>query len=809
VLKLKYSIPIIIYLFSCAFFSFSQQAGLLKGTVVDEAGQPLAGAAVKDLTSEKGTITDQDGHFQLDISTGKDVAIEISFLGYGKDTFQVRIQPGEAKEVRCQLKPVPQQISEVVVESWINRAVSLQRLDLKSIEYIPLPSGNIETLLTTMGASSRNEMSSQYSVRGGNFDENLIVVNDIEIYRPLAIKSGQQEGLSFVNSDLVSSLQFSAGGFDVRYGDKMSSVLDIKYKRPVTYGGSAMASLLGASAYFEGCTANKKFTHITGIRYKANQYLLNTLQTEGDYKPRFFDAQTYLTYDLTNNLEISFLGNISTNHYQVIPRSRQTSFGTYQQTLNFTVYYEGQEVDRFSTLMGALTLAYNPSGKINLKLIASSYHSSEAITYDILGQYRIDLLDNTAGSETANDSILNLGYGGSLVHARNYLDAYVNNISHRGSSTWNNNRLSWGFAIQAERIRDKLREWEMIDSAGYSVPFSDTKILPYKLSAASNKLASLRLSGYIHDVISFSLGGSATAYVNGGVRFSYWDLNRQMFTSPRAGITIDPAWPLRITFHGAAGWYFQPPFYKELRDPEGRLYTSIKAQKSIHFLVGATYEFTMWNRPFRLSSELYVKLLDNLIPYVIDDVDIQYLPQYRANGYATGIEFKMNGQFVKDAESWASLSFMQTREDRYGDSYGSYPRPTDQLVNFGLYFQDYFPTNPSYRVHTSIYFGSRLPYHSPDYDRPDEIYHLKAYKRIDLGLSKSLITDKNGNRRIKSSILKDLWFSLEVLNIFGFDNQASYQWIRTVSNQEGLPNMFAVPNYLSGRLFNLRAAMKF
>ncbi len=786
----------------------AQDQAYVSGLITDENAEPLSGAVITDIIGGKSYYTNPKGFFQLTIIPDREIVLVCTFLGYRNDTIRLTMKPGESRVLSLRMIPVPEILGEVVVRSQHDRAESLRQIDIRSIDHIPLPAGSVESLLTTLGASSRNEMSSQYSVRGGNFDENLIYVNDIEIYRPLTVKAGQQEGLSFLNSDMISTIQFAAGGFDARYGDKMSSVLDIKYKRPDTFAGSASAGFLGGTAHLEGASANHRFTHITGARYKVNQYLLKTMQTKGEYKPRFFDLQTFLTYDLTDKLELGFLGNISRNVYQVIPQSRETAFGTYQQALNFTVFYEGQEVDRFTTYLSALTLQFKPTGNLSLKLIGSGFVTSEDITYDILGQYRIDLLDNTVGSETAGDSILNLGIGGNLTHARNYTDARIMNLTHKGSYQSGSQNLSWGIALQSERLDHKLREWEMVDSAGYSVPFSDHELELNYSAKAHNTLNSTRLTGYVNHISSHPVG-SSQLFINAGVRMHYWNLNRQLIFSPRAGVTLEPPWESRITFHASLGWYHQPPFFKEMIDPQGNLYTNVKAQRSIHYVLGSTYNFSMWKRPFRLSAELYYKQLDHLIPYVIDDVDIQYLPRYRAKGYATGIEFKLNGEFVREAESWATLSFMQTREDRYYDAYSYYPRQTDQLVNFGVFFQDYFPSNPSYRVYTVIYYGSRLPYSSPDIENPAENYYLKAYRRIDIGLSKSFIIDKNGKRVIRDNFIRDAWISLEVFNLFGFNNQASYQWVRTVSNQEGLPNMFAVPNYLTGRLFNLRLTIQF
>lgn len=799
---------VLLWFIQGSLWLLSQQTAIVKGYVSDELNEPLVGAVIRELTSGKVSVAGNLGEFQIMVGAERPVSLEVSFVGYERDTTSVLLVSGEIREINVKLKPVPKLLGEVVVESWQDRAEKLQQINIRSIDQIPLPSGSVESVLTTMGASSRNEMSSQFSVRGGNYDENLIYVNDIEVYKPMTVKSGQQEGLSFINSALVSSVQFAAGGFDARFGDKMSSVLDIKYKRPAGYAGSISGSFLGGSAHIEGVVPKAHLTCITGIRYKSNQYLLKSMQTEGEFKPNFLDVQTYITFNPGKKLEISFLGNIARNSYQVIPRSRQTAFGTYQQTLNFTVYYEGQEKDLFSTALGALTLDFHPSEKLTLKLTGSGFKTAEDITYDILGQYRIDLLDNTIGSETAGDSILNIGIGGNLIHARNYLDANIFNMSHKGTFRQNRNILNWGLSAQFERFSDIVHEWEMMDSAGYSLPYSDHELELYHFVSARNALTASRFTGYLHNISSFRAGFSEV-FLNVGIRFNYLTTNHQLVVSPRAGIQLVPHWESKIAFHASLGWYHQPPFYKEMRDPSGTLHTDTHAQESIHFVAGTTIDFQMWQRPFRFTSEIYYKKLDHVIPYTIDDVDIQYLPQYTAHGYATGIEVRLNGEFVKDAESWATLSVMQTREDRYNDAFGSYPRPFDQLVNFGLYFQDYFPNNPSYRVHLNLYFASRLPYNSTDYDNPDEYFHLSAYRRIDIGLSKSLMTDKHGNRRTSGNLLRDFRISAEVFNLFGFNNQASYQWIRTISNQEGIPNMFAVPNYLTGRLLNVRLTVEF
>ncbi|MBN1414453.1 MAG: carboxypeptidase-like regulatory domain-containing protein [Bacteroidales bacterium] len=796
----------------------AQEECLIKGFITDENQAPVAGASIVNLSARKGVLSNQSGNFELKVPAHKEIIIEISFLGYKKITKTLTLLPGQVVEINQQLEPDRELLDEVIIESKFEKAGSLERINLKSIDNIPMPSGGIESVLITLGASIRNEMSSQYSVRGGNYDENLIYVNDIEIYRPLLIRSGQQEGLSFINSSLVSSIQFSAGGFEAQYGDKMSSVLDIKYKKPDRYGGSVMASLLGASIHLEGASKNQRFTHISGLRYKTNQYMLSSLEAKGDYKPKYLDFQTFLTYYMTKKIEVSLLGNISRNQFTVIPTEKETSFGTYQQVLTLKIFYEGQEVDLFNTYLGAATINYQPSKNLNLKLIGSTFNTNESVCYDIMGQYWINQLDNTIGSETAGDSILNIGVGTNLQHARNNLDAYVYNISHKGSFYYGNHNLKWGIAWQRERIFDDIREWEMIDSAGYSIPNSDKIIQMYRFTSGKNRLLSNRFSAYLQNVFN----GKATFgewFLSAGMRLQYWDANGQLLASPRILITLNPFWDRQISFHAAAGLYYQPPFYRELIDPEGNLYKNLHAQESIHYLLGSDYQFRAWDRPFKFTMEVYYKYLAHLIPYKTEDVSIQYLPQYHARGYAVGVEFKINGEFVKEAESWATLSIMETKEDVYNDYYvktdgtviypGYYSRPTNQLVNFGLFFQDYFPNNPDYKVHLTLFYGSRLPFGSPDYERPSENYLMKSYKRIDIGLSKSLISRKKRPGSRIYTVLKDAWINVEIFNLFNFKNQASYQWIRTVSNQEGLPNTFAIPNNLTGILFNIRLSARF
>jgi hypothetical protein len=809
---------LIFFLFTI-YCGYSQEYGILKGRITDEKGNPVLGAAIVDEANKYGTITNERGYYELNVPANKDVTVTISFIGYEKISVPVKVMEGDTYEVNRSLVAKSEEIEEVLIESKFDRVSTLERIDIKSIEYLPTTTGGIETILTTLGASIRSEFSSQYSVRGGNFDENLVYVNDIEIYRPLLVKAGQQEGLSFINSSMVSSIQFSSGGFDAQYGDKMSSVLDIKYRRPASFGGGFSASLLGGSVHIEGSSKNNRFTHISGLRYKSNQYLLRNLQTKGDYKPSFLDFQTYLTYDIGKSFEISLLGNIAQNKYNVIPETRETAFGTYQQTVSFNIYYDGQELDNFITYLGAISFDYHPGKNLSLKLIGSGFATYEDVTYDIQGQYLINLLDNVVSSETFGDSILNIGVGTYLQHARNYLDAYVYSISHKGTYYTDINNLKWGFKYQIEEIYDKITEWDMIDSVGYSVPYSDTEVLLARNTRSGNNLFSERITSFVQNTF-YLQAGSSDLFLNTGIRAHYWTINNQLVISPRAILSVNPNWRRDMQFHFAAGYYYQPPFYKELRDPEGVLYEDIKAQKSIHYVLGSDFNFTAWDRPFIFSTELYYKYMFNLVPYKIDDVDIQYLPQYFARGYAAGIEFKINGEFVKDAQSWATLSIMQTKEDIYKDYYikadktvvspGYYPRPTNQVFSFGLFFQDYFPNNPDYKVHLSFFYGSRLPYGSPEYNKPHEVYEMKSYKRVDLGMSKSLLRNKIlDNEAGLLKRFKSIWLNVEIFNLLGIQNQISYQWIRTIKNQFGMPNLFAVPNYLTGRTFNVKINARF
>ncbi|MEN8230416.1 MAG: TonB-dependent receptor [Bacteroidota bacterium] len=800
-----------------------QEQGMLTGSVRDSVGDPVELANVALLGTQEGTMTNTDGTFQLEIPAGRSYTVVISCVGYHTKQFAIRLQPGETQERNLALQRDVRSIKEVSVSARQERASTFQRIDVEDLTYMPSTTGKVEAIIKSQaGVSSNNELSSQYSVRGGNFDENLVYVNDIEIYRPFLVRSGQQEGLSFVNSDLVSSVKFSAGGYDARYGDKMSSALDITYKRPRKFAGSSSVSLLGASAHVEGVSKTQRFTFLAGYRYKTTSYLLNTLQTSGDYKPQFSDFQTMLTYQISRKMEISFLGNYGSNKYQFIPSETDVEFGTKDLPLNLKIYYEGQEVDRFDTYLGALTLHYRPVKGLSLKFTGSAFRTSEQETFDILGQYWINELDNTIDSETHGDSILNIGVGTLLSHARNYLDAIVVSTSHMGSFQRDNHKLQWGFSYQYQEFYDRISEWELLDSSGYVLPYEEEELVLGESKRAENNISYDQFSGFLQDTWELN-GEKADNYLTAGVRTTIWNFNRTTMVSPRVTLSTQPYWERDVMFHVSAGYYYQPPFYKEMRMPDGTINEEIQPQRSIHLLLGGDYIFSMWDRPFKLTGEAYYKWLDNLIPYKIENVRLSYAGENISQGYARGIDFKLNGEFVHGAESWMTLSLLQTREDVEGDfayvfdgnnyirtAAGEFPRPTDQLFTFGLYFQDYFPNNPGYKVHLNAFYGTGLPLSSPNEEQYYTKLRMKPYRRVDIGFSKVIKreTDMLGERN-PLRFFESIWISGEIFNLLGIDNEASYLWIRTISDQQGIPGQFGVPNYLTGRRFNVRISVSF
>ena len=806
----------------CLFLSHvrGQETATVCGKVTTSGGQPLPLANISLRGLPQGTTSDTTGYFCLNVPAGRDITLVVSSVGFTTLEYPIRLAPGETRAIHPEMKESTRELEEVTIAAEIRRTGSFVPVSIKDYRLIPNASGQFETLLKTLpGVSSRDELSSRYSVRGGNFDENLVYVNGVEIYRPFLIRSGQQEGLSFINPDLVGSVKFSAGGFGAVYGDRMSSVLDITYRTTQKTGGSASLSFLGGSVHLEGLAAKKKISWLAGIRYKTNRYLLQSLDIAGDYQPSFFDFQTYLQYTPAPRWKFSFLGNLSLNEYRFVPEDRETSFGTVNHAVKLYVLYDGQEQDRFNTWTGALTAAYKPSSSLVLKFTASAFRTMEAETFDILGRYSLNELDKEMGSESLGDSILNIGIGSFLNHARNYLTGTIASMEHRGEYLAGGSTWSWGLKYRYETVDHGIHEWKMVDSAGFSVPYNNETVNLSCVSLGELTLRSGRLTSFLQYSRRF-MAGSGYLSLNAGMRSNYWDLTGEWLLSPRISIVFEPNWEKDYRFHLSGGTYHQPPLFREYTDREGNSNLHIKAQRSVHFVGGADRYLKLWERPFVFSAEAYFKWMDRLIPYRIENMLIRYAGENLARGFATGLDLKLNGEFVPGTESWASLSLMRTREDIPGDSYtdetgaavfpGYYPRPTDQLVNFGLHFQDYLPDNPSLRVQLTLMYGSRLPVSYPGTDRYDLYFRMPPYRRVDIGFIKVWVEEGTENRfQGKLRGIRHFSVSAEVFNLLDINNTISYHWISTVNNLSGETRMYAVPNYLTSRRINIKLTVRF
>ncbi len=810
------------YFFLVLFISAEVHAqdAEIYGTVRDALNRPAFGVSVAVFGKPFGTSTDAKGNYSLKVPANQSLKIFFSYTGLQNDSTIIRLLPGERKELNKALKNKIVEFKDVVIEEKSLKRINITPINPKIVGVIPTPNQSVEDLLKTLpGVSSSNELSSSYSVRGGNYDENLVYINDFEVYRPLLVRSGQQEGLSVINPDMVESISFSAGGFEAKYGDKLSSVLDIQYRKPKKFGGAVSASLLGASLELENRSKNEKWYWMTGVRQKSNQYLLNTFDTKGEYKPSFTDIQILTGFDFSKKFSIEAFGNYARNRYNLVPQTRETNFGTISDAKRFTVFFEGQEVDRYQTMTGSISGTLKPSEAMKLKLIASAYNTQEEENFDILGQYFLDQLENDFGEDNFGDVAFNLGVGSFLNHARNRLDARVYSVEHKGEIISDNSVWLWGVKYQNELIEDRLHEWSYNDSAGFSIPSQrDTlnpQILLNDVVVSKTKLSSSRISGYIQNIRQ--LTERKNLIVTTGLRANYWDLNEELVISPRISISYKPVWKNNVSFRVAAGYYYQPPFYRELRDQEGYVHTDVKAQQSIHLVAGSDYTFLALGREFKLTSEIYYKILKHLIPYKIDNLRIRYLPEYSSTGYARGIDLRLFGEFVPGVESWASLSFLQTEEDLDGDFYfnddsvriepGNIPRPTDQRVTFSLFFQDYLPKFPTYKMQLSLHFGSAMPFGPPGSERYNDVLRTPTYRRVDIGFSKQIIGEEIPRTKKKglTTHLQSFWIGLEVFNLLQVSNIASYTWITDVSNA----NRYAVPNYLTGRQLNLRVNVKF
>ena len=802
-------------------FSVLGYSQTINGTITDEQNNSLLSVNISILNQSMGAISDENGKYSLEIPPNRSVVVVYSFIGYEMEKIRIpMLKEGQNYTLNIQLKTSSTLLEDVIITDQKSRKESFSRIKPKHVSVLPGNSGGIEAILKTLpGVSSANELSSQYSVRGGNFDENLVYVNGIEVYRPFLVRSGQQEGLSFVNTDMVSSILFSAGGFDAKYGDKMSSVLDITYKRPRENAATLQLSLLGGAAHFEGITKNGRLSYLIGARHKTSQYLLNSLDTEADYSPKFSDIQTFVNFELNTNWQISFLGNISSNQYKMVPKNRDTEFGTVNEALKLTIYFEGQEVDKYQTYFGALSTSYQPNTKLQLQFTTSAFRTFEQENFDILGEYWLYQLENNLGSDNFGDIAFDRGVGKYINHARNSLNATVTNFSHKGNYNNESLKFDWGFRVQKEEIEDKISEWNLIDSAFFNFPHPDDnigdtanpdqQIIMSELLKTQINLSSYRNSGYIQ--VSKDIGNLT---ITGGTRGSYWTYNEELLMSPRVSLAYAPIWKKDIVFRAASGIYYQSPFYKELRTPEGTLNHNIKAQKSTHYVLGADYLFYSWGRPFKWITEVYYKNLENLIPYKVDNVRIQYLANDLSNGYARGIDMKINGEFVSGVESWVSLSVMKTEEDIVGDfitntdgsttEAGFIPRPTDQRVNFSMFFQDYIPGNPNYKMHLNLVYGTGLSFGPPKAEKYQDILRIPDYRRVDIGFSAVLKSEEKKSRLKWLNAFKSIWLSAEVFNLLDINNTVSYLWVADITGRQ-----YAVPNYLTSRQLNAKLILTF
>lgn len=798
------------------------QNGVIKGIILNEQDQPVTGANIS--TSEgKGTETNNNGFYELEIPANREIEISISHLSFRNIYFKVFLKSGETLEFNPVLKTGVEQMGEVTISAdQLENIRGITVLDPETIRHIPGANAGVENLLKSLpGVNSNNELSTQYSVRGGNYDENLVYVNGIEVYRPFLVRSGQQEGLSFVNPDLVRNVYFSAGGFQARYGDKLSSVLDITYRRPVGFAASAEAGLLGASASLEAISADKKFTALGGIRFRDNSLFVKAKQTETNFHPIFADAQANLIYQFSDKLEVSLLGNISLNNYDYEPLTRQTNFGTLQDPKALLIYYTGQEEDSYRTWFGALKSSYLMNENFTTHFILSAYNTREQEYFDIVAQYRLGVVNADIGGEDFGKVEFSEGVGAQLTHARNKLDAFIVNAENKGSLQLEEHQIDYGIKYTHEDIRDRIREYEIVDSAGFSLrpPLPDFRnnepyepfaapLEPFSSIRAFNQTQINRLKGFAQWSKRGNLGEHEIWY-NLGVRSHFWKLSAenastsQIVFSPRAQFAIKPNWKKEMVFRISGGVYHQPPFYREFRDFSGNLNPRVEAQKAIHLVLGHDYSFRMYSRPFKLTTEAYFKDMTNVNPYTLENVRIRYAAENNAEAYAYGLDLRLNGEFVPGTESWLSFGYLKTEENIQERGYIA--RPTDQRLKFGLLFQDYVPKVPDLRMYLNLVYNTGLPGGSPAYADP-YLYQsrLPDYKRADLGLS-YLLKSRNSETDVQwLRKFKEVSIGFEIFNIFDTQNSITNTFVRDVYSKA----QYAVPNYLTPRVFNLKMGIK-
>ncbi|MCB0667460.1 MAG: carboxypeptidase-like regulatory domain-containing protein [Saprospiraceae bacterium] len=842
---MRYTFTLLVFFVFITLDLYGQTATVI-GNVTDMVTEaPIELVTIYVEGTSRAVESDEDGYFQISVTVGESNELVFSRIGYKLTRFEVEaLQEGETVRLNVQLVPMNSGLEVVVTESRVEN-LGMVKEEVEELKLLPTTTGNLESVLPhiALGTSggTGGELSSQYNVRGGNYDENLVYVNDFEIYRPQLIRAGQQEGLSFPNIDLIRSLSFSSGGFQSKYGDKLSSVLDIKYKRPDSTAASVGLSLLGGSAHLEGSKRlgkeeYRRFRYLLGARYKTNAYLLGSLDTKGEYIPNFLDVQGYFTFDISRDLQLGLLGNFNESVYKFRPTNRSTALGLIDFALQLNSEFEGAELDDFTTGLGGVSLTYLPDRKKNpyfLKLLASVYRAEESEKFDILGYYRLSQIETSLGSENAGEEVFVLGTGVQHLYTRNFLQSTVANIEHRGGyelQLANDLNLSkshffeWSVKYQQENIFDRINEWERLDSAGYSLNFNEEKVEVKNVLKTRNELVSSRISGFFQNTYTFQKPGEKEIRLTTGVRAAYWDLNHEYLISPRAQLLYKPLlWKRDISFKLATGYYAQSPFYRELRRPDGTVNRDLKSQKSIHVVGGMTLDFESKNRrstKFRMIMEAYYKRLWDLVSYDIDNVRIRYSGENDAQGYVMGIDMRLNGEFVKGAESWINLSFLQAREALDGVQHEKIseggknrkdvkyvPRPTDQLMTLSVFFQDHLRRNENLKMHFNFTFGSGLPFGVPDNNliirNP---FRFKEYHRVDIGFSALLYNESWAAKHPHHFLgfTRNTWVSVEVFNLLQVANVASNTWIKSIYNVQ-----YAVKNFLTSRRINVRLKVDF
>ena len=799
------------------------QTATLRGIVLNELNEPIEGANV--VSENNGTTTNINGFYILKIPANTNVKIRFSHLTFKHLEAPFNLKNGEDFEFNPVLKSNYEQIETVLITG--SKRKDLEGVTTISPQIIRTIKGaqpGVENLLKTLpGVNISNELSTQYSVRGGNFDENLVYVNEIEVYRPFLVRSGQQEGLSFVNTDMVQNLDFTAGGFQAKYGDKLSSVLDITYRSPIKFGVQTDLSLLGGSLTAESVSKDSKFSALVGLRYRDNSLLVDSKETETNFTPKFADIQTYLTYKFSDKFHLSFLGNLAINDYNYQPKTRQTNFGTLQNPLALLVFYEGQENDQYNTYFGAFKGSYFANENLTLKLIASTFHTTEQEYFDILAQYRLGEVNSNIGDESLGEVEFSEGIGSQINHARNDLDALITNIEHKGYLKSGENNFEWSVKYTNEDIRDRIVEWERIDSAGFSInppsidsfndqPYTayESPLAPYKNIRATNSTQINRVQAY-GQWNRRSMLGDHEVYANIGVRYHAWTVQgdgikkaTQSVFSPRVQLAIKPDWNKDMLFRLSGGLYYQPPFYRELRDSDGIVNSDVKAQQSFHVVLANEYSFEMWERPFKLITEAYYKNLSDVNPYTVENVRIRYDASNVAEAYAYGLDLRLNGEFVPGTESWFSFGYLKTEENINGQ--GFIARPTDQRLKFGILFQDYVPKLPKMKMYLNLVYNTGVPGGSPSYASPYEYQNrLPDYKRADVGMSYVIVDAKDSNKNGWRKRFEELSVGLEIFNMFDVQNSITNTWVRDVYSKR----QYSIPNYLTPRVFNLRLGMRF